>query len=210
MPAGGEPLLLGMLCRQRVGLQREDRGKFLLRGGIKPHLRLAIRWEGGYHHAMSSDVTNEQLGFVRQWAAQGVDLNGIQKRLASDCHVHLTFMEVRFLLLDHGIVIAQPQEQKASSQEKADETGEKSEHEDPVGEEEGASEAPSGQPVVTLDELQLPGALISGKVVFPSGIKGAWMIDQTGRFGWNDLSASPSPDELQAFQFELTQLLRRA
>ena len=51
-------------------------------------------------------VTAEQLEAVRQWAGEGVDLNGIQKRLAAECGVHMTYMDVRFLLLDHGIEIA--------------------------------------------------------------------------------------------------------
>ena len=54
-----------------------------------------------------SQVTAEQLELVRQWAGAGIDLNGIQKRLASECGQHLTYMDVRFLLLDHGIEIAE-------------------------------------------------------------------------------------------------------
>ena len=53
-----------------------------------------------------STVTAEQLDKVRQWAAEGVNLNGIQKRLASECGVQMTYMDVRFLLLDHEIEIA--------------------------------------------------------------------------------------------------------
>ena len=45
-------------------------------------------------------VTAEQLDMVRAWAAAGVDLNGIQKSLAAECGVHMTYMDVRFLLLD--------------------------------------------------------------------------------------------------------------
>ena len=67
----------------------------------------------------------------------------------------------------------------------------------------------SGKPVVELDELQIPGTLLSGKVGFPSGTRGAWQIDQMGRFAWSELSGQPTPEELQAFQLELTQILRR-
>ena len=62
---------------------------------------------------MSTKVSNEQLEMVRQWASYGVDLNGIQKKLAAECGVHMTYMEVRFLLLDHNIEIARPQEKPA-------------------------------------------------------------------------------------------------
>ncbi len=135
---------------------------------------------------------------VRQWAAQGVDLNGIQKRLASECGVHMMYRDVRFLLLDHGIEIAsapaaparpQPQPEKAP---------------------EAVPAAGEGKLVVTLDELMLPGTLISGKVQFASGTRGGWQIDQMGRFAWNALEGQPTPEELQSFQAELTQILSRA
>ena len=137
---------------------------------------------------------------VRQWAAQGVDLNGIQKLLASECGVHMTYMDVRFLLLDHGIEIATV---AAPEPEKKEETI-------PAPEPAPAPAAAGNKPMVTLDELMLPGTLISGKVQFASGTKGGWQIDQMGRFGWSELSGKPSTAELQAFQFELTQLLSRA
>lgn len=143
-----------------------------------------------------SQISPEQLEMVRAWAAQGIDLNGIQKNLVSECGLHLTFMDVRFLLLDNGIEIATAPE-PAPKEEPA-----------PAAEPENAPAA-DGKPVVTLDELYLPGALVSGKVVFPSGTRCAWQIDQMGRFAWIEQTATPTPDELQAFQFELTGLLRK-
>lgn len=145
---------------------------------------------------MSTKVTEEALDQVRQWAAAGVDLNGIQKRLQTECGVHLTYMDVRFLLLDHGIEIAtEPQEEK------------------PRPEEESEKEAPMGGGAtgvrVSLDDLQLPGTLLSGKAEFPGGAHGAWQIDQLGRFGWSELSGQPTPEEMRDFQQELTTLLSR-
>lgn len=148
---------------------------------------------------MSTKVSPEQLDMVRAWAAQGIDLNGIQKRLTTECGLHMTYMDVRFLLLDNGIEIAVAEEPKPEPKP-----------EEPAAPAEEAAPAPTdGKPVVTLDELQLPGALISGKVQFPSGTRCAWQIDQMGRFGWIEQSAAPTPEELQAFQFELTQLLSK-
>ena len=147
---------------------------------------------------MSTTVTAEQLEMVRQWASLGVDLNGIQKNLAAECGVHMTYMDVRFLLLDHGIEIATaavPVEEKKP---------------EPAPEPESAPQpAADGKLVVTLDELTLPGTLISGKVAFASGTRGGWQIDQLGRFAWNALEGQPTPEELQAFQMELTKLLSR-
>ena len=147
---------------------------------------------------MSTTVTAEQLEMVRQWASLGVDLNGIQKNLAAECGVHMTYMDVRFLLLDHGIEIATA---AAPVEEKKPE---------PAPEPESTPQpAADGQLVVTLDELTLPGTLISGKVTFASGTRGGWQIDQLGRFAWNALEGQPTPEELQAFQMELTKLLSR-
>ncbi len=147
---------------------------------------------------MSTIVTAEQLEMVRLWASLGVDLNGIQKNLAAECGVHMTYMDVRFLLLDHGIEIATA---AAPVEEKKPE---------PAPEPEITPQpAADGQLVVTLDELTLPGTLISGKVTFASGTRGGWQIDQLGRFAWNALEGQPTPEELQAFQMELTQILSR-
>ena len=147
---------------------------------------------------MSTTVTAEQLEMVRQWASLGVDLNGIQKNLASECGVHMTYMDVRFLLLDHGIEIAiaaTPVEEKKP---------------EPAPEPAATPQpAADGKLEVTLDELTLPGTLISGKVAFASGTRGGWQIDQLGRFAWNALEGQPTPEELQAFQMELTKLLSR-
>lgn len=150
-----------------------------------------------------STVTAEQLEMVRQWAGEGVDLNGIQKRLAAECGVHMTYMDVRFLLLDHGIEIANAAAPAPAG--KSEEPAAPA----PAPAEPAPAAGQGGKLVVTLDELTLPGTLISGKVQFASGTKGGWQIDQLGRFAWNDLQGQPTPEELQAFQVELTQILSR-
>ncbi len=155
---------------------------------------------------MSAKVSNEQLEMVRRWASYGVDLNGIQKNLAAECGVHLTYMEVRFLLLDHGIEIARPQENAAPEPEAPAPAAA-----EPAAPQPAAGNVPGAevQPMVTVDELQLPGTLISGKCSFPSGTNGSWQIDQMGRFGWSELSGTPTPAELQAFEMQLRRLLSR-
>ncbi len=151
----------------------------------------------------STKLSPDQLELVRRWAAQGIDLNGIQKRLVADCGVHMTYMDVRFLLLDHGIEIATalsaPAAKEAPSVPAAPQEA--------VPAESARTAADIVQ--VVLDELQIPGTLLSGKAVFPSGIRGAWQIDQMGRFGWSDISATPSPEEMRAFEVELRKILSR-
>lgn len=152
------------------------------------------------------NVTAEQLEKVRQWAAEGIDLNGIQKNLAAECGVHMRYMEVRFLLLDNGIEIGTPapaEKPQPAPQPEA-----------PAPAPQQAAMTPpaasaAGKPSVTIDELTIPGTLLSGKVSFPSGTTGAWQIDQMGRFAWSELNGTPTQEELQAFQMELTMMLQR-
>ncbi len=153
---------------------------------------------------MSAKVSNEQLEMVRRWASYGVDLNGIQKNLAAECGVHLTYMEVRFLLLDNGIEIARPVEKPAPAPEPAAPEPQAAPLPQPA-----AAPAAAVKPTVTIDDLQLPGTLISGKCSFPSGTNGSWQIDQMGRFGWSELNGTPTAVELQAFEMELRQILSR-
>ena len=84
----------------------------------------------------------------------------------------MTYMEVRFLLLDNNIEIARPQEKPATEPVTAPAAPASA----PAPEPAPASAAPTAavKPTVTLDDLQLPGTLISGKCSFPSGTQGAW------------------------------------
>ncbi|MFI3243157.1 MAG: hypothetical protein R3Y56_02765 [Akkermansia sp.] len=135
-------------------------------------------------------ISNEQIELIREWAAAGIDLNGIQKNL-TDAGVSIRFMELRFLLLDNEIEIAEikPAEPEAKAAE------------------EQVAAAPTGSMQVALDELTIPGTMISGKAIFPSGIRGSWQFDQRGQFGWSALDGEPSDNEMRAFQVELNKLL---
>ena len=156
---------------------------------------------GDMMSGMSVTVNEHQLEAIKAWAAEGADLNAIQKKLQSEFELHLTFMEVRFLMLDHGIELVAESEQ--TSEGKSSDRQEKV-HQD-VGTEEQGSKVR-----VELDDLQLPGTLFSGKAHFPGGAEGAWQIDQLWRLGWSKLTGTPSPEEMQSFQQELSSMLSRA
>ena len=155
---------------------------------------------------MSSKVNAEQLELVRLWASQGVDLNGIQKNLVAECGVHLTYMEVRFLLLDHGIEIAQPQE--APKPEPAPQP-EPAAAPEPAPAADPMTGAAPVKPTMSLDDIQIPGTILSGKCEFPSGTKVAWQIDQMGQLNCTQLSGTMTQEEQQAFVFELRQILSK-
>ncbi len=151
-------------------------------------------------------ITPEVIESIRTWAAQGIDLNGIQKNL-TEAGVSIRFMDLRFLLLDHAIEIA---EIAASTPAPAEEQVPVSQEATPVPATPTATPPASTTAAmvkVSLDELQIPGTMLSGKALFTSGIRGAWSFDATGAFSWNDLSGRPTETELQAFQHELNIIL---
>lgn len=155
---------------------------------------------------MSSKINTEQLEMVRLWASQGIDLNGIQKNLVAECGVHLTYMEVRFLLLDHGIEIVRQQEAPKPApapQPQAEQPAAPAPAADPMT---GAAPV---KPTMSLDDIQIPGTILSGKCEFPSGTKVAWQIDQMGQLNCSQLSGTMTQEEQQAFVFELRQILSK-
>ena len=155
---------------------------------------------------MSSKVNAEQLDLVRLWASQGVDLNGIQKNLVAECGVHLTYMEVRFLLLDHGIEIARPQEAPKPAPAPQPEPAAAPE---PTPAADPMTGAAPVKPTMSLDDIQIPGTILSGKCEFPSGTKVAWQIDQMGQLNCTQLAGTMTQAEQQAFVFELRQILSK-
>lgn len=143
-------------------------------------------------YGMSAKLTDTQMQTLRQWAEQGKDLNAIQKALAEEMGLHLTYMDTRFLLLDNGIEL-----------QSAPEPVRKKENPLPP-----APDSPAGQLQVTVDELQQPGVFLSGKVHFPSGATGSWFFDATGRLSWEPGIGEPTPAEMADFQKELSRILR--
>ncbi len=140
---------------------------------------------------MSVQLTDPQLETLRRWADEGKDLNAIQKALAEEMGMHLTYMDTRFLLLDHGIELqAAPEPARAKPPASP------------------APDAPEGRLKVTVDELQQPGVFLSGKVLFPSGAAGSWLFDATGQLSWEPTNGEPTPAEMADFQKELGRILR--
>lgn len=150
-------------------------------------------WQMWYHVRMNTKLSEEQLDTVKMWAAAGTDLNGIQKKLQQEFNLHLTYMEVRFLLLDHGIELTSDTQPAASDHAAS-----------PFDE----PQLPKSDGLrVEIDDLQLPGTLVSGKVYFPSGTQGSWQVDELGRLTWSSLTGKPTDNELRLFQQKLSSIL---
>ncbi len=156
-------------------------------------------------------LTDEQIAALRQWAAEGADLNQIQDRLKTELGITLTFMDTRFLVADYKVELQPP---PADEPEKAPDTEAGAVPDDAFPDEEAGfgGGADAGAAVkVTVDELVVPGAIASGKVTFSDGVTANWYFDQMGRLGLTgvDRTYQPSEADFASFQRQLQQALRR-
>lgn len=159
----------------------------------------------------AKNLTDDQVASIKNWAIDGAQLADIQKHIEEDFKIRLTYMDVRFLVLDLGIKIRNLEEE-ASSEEvnTADEpTVEGSElTEDDI---EVIPPTPQGSaPVrVTVDEIARPGVMASGRVTFADGQNGMWYVDEMGRLGIDPDTEGYRPTELdlKSFQGELQRVM---
>ena len=142
---------------------------------------------------MQLDETQKQK--VAQWINEGQKLSEIQKRLEKELGLHLTYLEVRFLVDDLKLKPKDP-EPPAQPKEPAPE-----QPAEPAAEEPGVL----GSVKVSVDQIARPGALVSGKVTFSDGKGAEWFLDQTGRLGIvpPEKGYKPSQEDLQEFNIQL-------
>ena len=149
------------------------------------------------------ELSSEQKQAVSKWISEGSGLSDVQKRLSEEFGVSMTYMDVRFLVLDLGLEVK-------------DGSG-KEEHEKPetAGESDSPEDILSGElqkgVSVELDRVVKPGSIVSGTVMFSDGKSGSWMLDQMGRLALDTGSPDyrPSQEDMQAFQEELKSALER-
>ncbi len=151
-----------------------------------------------------------QKATVKKWIEEGCGLNDIQRRLASEFQLNLTYMDVRFLVIDLGLEIKEkkvsapiPNLQTPSAPPATPAAGSAS----PFGPDAGAA---AGGIQVEVDRITRPGSVISGSVTFSDGVTAKWMLDQQGRLGLDAGKPGyrPSPEDLQEFQMVLSQKLQ--
>jgi hypothetical protein len=168
-------------------------------------------------------LTPEQMKAVSEWVAAGDNLYAVQKKLADQLKISMTYMDVRFLVDDLNLQLKDP-EPKADASDvskgpaakpAAEKKGfiEKAKEKLGLadGDAEEAAPTPSGVSV-TVDKVSLnPNAMASGTVAFSGGVTGRWIVDLQGRPGIVDVSQPgyrPSPAEAQAFMQELSLALQ--
>jgi len=156
-------------------------------------------------------LTPEQKQTVAGWVAAGDNLSAVQKKLAEQFKLSLTYRDVRFLVDDLNLELKDPAPKVDASdvsktpppraaaapekkglieklKEKVGMAPDAIEEDDlppedlpDVREDFPASPAGAGSLVVDLDRIVRPGFMVSGSVTFSDGVSGKWALDQMGR-----------------------------
>jgi hypothetical protein len=169
-------------------------------------------------------LTPEQMKAVSEWVAAGDNLYAVQKKLADQLKISMTYMDVRFLVDDLNLQLKDPEPKADASDVSkgpapkpgAERKGfiEKAKEKLGLanGEEDEAEAAPPSGVRVTVDKVSLlPNAMASGTMAFADGVTGRWIVDHQGRPGIVEVSKPgyrPSPEYAQAFMQELSLALQ--
>jgi hypothetical protein len=146
------------------------------------------------------NLTDEQKQVVSQWVTEGESIAKIQNLLKEHFNVGLTYMDVRFLVDDLGVVY------KDSNETTEEEDKEEAKAEDAV---EDTNELAGV--TVDVDAVIRPGSLVSGTVRFSDGASLGWQLTSTGQLGLipgDDPEYRPSNEDLQSFQTQLQEVLK--
>jgi hypothetical protein len=143
----------------------------------------------------ASQLSDEQKKTMAEWAEQGASIADIQRRLKEEFALGVTYMEARFIVLDLGL--------KLHEEPKNEEKKEPVEPAPADSPDDGAAPAPPADGVsVSIDDLALPGAIVSGKVTFRDGQTAVWMLDQFGRPSLDPDTAGYRPPEADVLDFQ--------
>lgn len=160
----------------------------------------------------SMTLTPEQKKSVSEWIAAGDSLYAVQKKMADQLKISMTYMDVRFLVDDLNLQLKDPAPKAdASDVSKAPPSAAAPAAGPAEGAGDAADAAVSGVRVA-VDKMSLnPNAMASGTVTFSDGVTGKWIVDHQGRPGLTDVSKPgyrPSAADAQAFMQELSQALQ--
>ena len=160
-------------------------------------------------------LNDEQKTLVTQWVKDGCGLSEIQRRMTDQFKLSLTYMDVRFLVIELGLDIQDKRKSPPITQSIGPDALPADASAMPESEEipELVPEPVPGTGGVTVDvdRLTLPGSLVSGTVVFSDGVKANWSLDQAGRLalGAKDKSYRPSAQDVQEFQMAIARELQK-
>ena len=164
-------------------------------------------------------LTDDQKAAVAQWVGEGDGLSDIQKRLSDEFGLSMTYMDVRFLIIDLDLTLKEdeppapePEPEPVAVPETAPEPAPAP---GPTLEAAAAAdaEAPAagGAISVEVDRVVKPGAVVSGSVTFSDGQQATWVLDQLGRLALDagDKDYRPSEQDISDFQVALRDALQK-
>jgi hypothetical protein len=150
------------------------------------------------------ELTDDQKNQVSTWVRAGASLSEVQRRLTEEFAISMTYMDVRFLILDLELTLKEKRVAPTPEPEP--------EAPDVPGEPASGETTPAGGSVsIELDRVMKPGSLVSGTVRFSDGVQASWALDQFGRLALDAgrPGYQPSPDDVQQFQAELRRTLEQ-
>jgi hypothetical protein len=147
---------------------------------------------------------------ITKWVTDGAGLSEVQKRISSEFGAPMTYMDVRFLVLELGAAVKDKVVIEPKKPEPANATD--AEADLPAGNE--LDDGPDGlirNVAVSVDRIMKPGSMISGTVTFSDGVNATWSLDQTGRLALSGPKPgyTPGEDDIVAFQQQLRKALEK-
>lgn len=154
------------------------------------------------------ELSDTQKATITQWIQEGRSLAEVQGLIRETFELPMTYMDVRFLVDDLDIAMAEA-EPEAEEKPASDSTeGAAVEASDPEIVDDGGT----GSVLVDVDAIMRPGALVSGTVRFSDGVSLGWQLSASGQLGLipgDDPEYRPNPEDVQAFQVQLEDVLRQ-
>lgn len=178
-----------------------------------------------------------QKGKIAEWIGEGAGLSEVQRRIKDEFGVSMTYMDVRFLVLDLGAQVkdkadsgtkseAVPQDADVKAPPPTLDDADVDKPTMPVADGDDDADAGDGMAAqdegftppgmdggavkVDLDRIVRAGAMASGSVTFSDGVTGSWYLDRFGRLGLTKVSKpgyQPSRADLEEFQIALQEKL---
>ena len=165
------------------------------------------------------NLTPSQQDAVRQWVAGGDSISRVQTRLAEEFGVHMSYMDVRLLILDLDAVVQDapdpaPPKPAPAAEGNFPEGGD-DDFPPPSGDApaplpgDGDLPPPSGVKV-ELSRIAKPGFALCGDVTFSDGVKAQWGVTNRGELALDGCAPDyrPSNEDVREFQLQLRSLIQ--
>ena len=158
------------------------------------------------------ELSDSQKSAVSEWIQAGDSLAEVQRRLREEFELSMTYMDVRFLVDDLDISMAEPEAEAKAQHACEDDNDAGAEAEMEATDPEIVDEGGDGSVTVDVDAIMRPGSLVSGTVKFSDGVSLGWQLGASGQLGLipgDDPDYRPSPEDVQAFQAQLEEVLQK-